>query len=699
MAKVKYDPKSNEKLALIFILIFPLILIPPFNRGLFFDDELLIAHIYTAVVAGLYFYLRRDRITLSRNLMDYAGIGLILAYFISGFVAFNIRDAVGEILKITNYFLLYWLIAYASKDLKDLQNIILGFFIAGLGVALAGLGTAYGTFNFNGAFVGGLINSTLQYHNAVAIYLIAGGLLGFYLAVSLDNLWARLAVTAGTFLIVTTAFGAGSRGAILVTPIVYFGLLLFIPREYKEKLLYNMLAVFIPFVITAKQTINFGLHDAGYYWGWLILGALLSVGIHFGFERFIRFKAGARKKYTLVAGSLVIVAIAVLIAVGGQKLMPSGIANRLQNITMESAQERFYFYGDALKLFKDYPAIGAGGGGWTSVYREYQSYLYHTTEVHSHPLQVLVETGVFGFTFFVLLWVGLLVTFIKIMFNKSVSNQVKAIAVTGFFAALAMGMHSAIDFTLSLGAAMFLMWSQFGILRAVERITETDGRGLGTGIVLSPVLRKALVIPLVVVFLLVSASLLTGLSKAKSAYYDLQAGYYNSGIEKLDSASKFDPFNYSYPLDLSRVYMQLALNEKDVAKLMIAVGKAEEAVRKNRGEADLRWNLANAYLMNRQAEPALAAAWEARKLAPFRQEGYEILMQIHVGAAKISLETGNKTRAREILQQALTIPDLMKQQMTGLSDFAITAFKGPALGVSENMKKGLDEVNSLLGQT
>lgn len=718
MAKVKSDPKSNEKSAqkpgrksygslqqdggmlFIFFLIFPLILIPPFNRGLFFDEELLIAHMYTAVVAGLYFYLRKDRLTLSRNIMDYAGPGLILAYFISSFVAFNLRDAVGEILKVTNYVLLYWLVAYVSKDIKDLRKIIVGFFVAGLGVALAGLGTAYGTFNFNGAFVAGLINSTLQYHNAVAIYLVACGLLGLYLAVTLENIWARLAVTGGTFIIITTAFGAGSRGAILVTPIVYFGLLLLMPREYKEKLLYNMLAVFIPFALTAKQTINFGLHEAGYYWGFLILGALLSAGIQFGFERFYGFDSGARKKYALIAGGLVILAVAVIIATGSEKVMPTAIAARVQNIDVQddTAQERFYFYRDAVKLFKDYPVIGAGGGGWTSVYRNYQSYLYHTTEVHSHPLQVLVETGVFGFTFFVLLWLGLLVTFIRIMLNKGVSNQMKAVNVTAFFAALAMGLHSTIDFTLSLGAAMLLMWAQFGIVRAVERISDTDGKNQAAGLVFAPVWRKAVGIPLAAAFLLVSASLNMGISKARSAMYDFQAGYFNSGVEKLEAAEKYDPFNFTYSMQLSQVYRQAAFEQKDYSKVMLAVTKAQEAVRKNKGEADMRWNLADAYLMNRQPDQALATAWEAQKLAPFRQEAYEMLLQIHVTAAKINLETGNKERAGEILRQALTIPDIINRQVASLDDFGIRLYKGPMLTVSDNMKKSLDEAQNLLNQ-
>lgn len=703
MAKVKKSSgllQQDGGMQIIFWLLFPLILIPPFNRGLFFDEELLIAHMYTAVVAGLYFFLRKDRLTLSRSIMDYAGPGLILAYFISAFVALNLRDAVGEILKVTNYVLLYWLIAYVSKDIKDLQKIIAGFFVAGLGVALAGLGTAYGTFNFNGAFVGGLINSTLQYHNAVAIYLVACGLLGFYLAVAVENLWVRLAVAGGTFIIVTTAFGAGSRGAILVTPIVYFGLLLLMPREYKEKLLYNMLAVFVPFALTAKQTINFGLHDANYYWGVLALGALLSVGMQYGFERFLRFDAGLRRKYSLIAGSLVIAAVTVFIAVGGEKVMPTAVAVRVQSIDIkqDTAQERFYFYRDALKLFQDYPLTGAGGGGWTSVYRKYQSFLYHTTEVHSHPIQVLVETGVIGFAFFALLWIGLLVTYIRLARNKNASAQLKAVTVTSFFAALALGLHSAIDFTLSLGAAMLLMWAQFGIVRAAERISEPDGKNRAAGPVYAPVWRKAVGIPLAAAFLLAAVSLNMGIAKAKAAMYDFQAGYFNNGVSKLEAAEKYDPFSFTYSMQLSQVYRQAAYEQRDYAKVGLAVASSEAAVRKNKGEAEPRWNLAESYLMNRQPEQALATAREAQALAPFRQETYEMLLRVQVAAARFYLEGGNKERAGEILREALAVPEIIGRQVAGLDEFGVRLYKGPMLTVTDNMKNILDEARNLLNQ-
>ena len=119
----------------------------------------------------------------------------------------------------------------------------------------------------------------------------------------------------------------------------------------------------------------------------------------------------------------------------------------------------------------------------------------------------------------------------------------------------------------------------------------------------------------------------------------------------------------------------------------MAVAKVEEAVRKNKGEADVQLNLANAYLVSRQTEQA--SAWKVLELSPFRQEAYEMLRQIHLSAARLTLEMGNKERAGEILREALKIPDLINRQVAGLNEFETSAFKGTMLTVRENMKNGL----------
>ena len=73
------------------------------------------------------------------------------------------------------------------------------------------------------------------------------------------------------------------------------------------------------------------------------------------------------------------------------KYIPENIVQRFSSISLKEsgASSRFEFYRDALKIIKDYPILGAGGGGWQSLYQGYQSRLYWTTEVHSYFLTAL----------------------------------------------------------------------------------------------------------------------------------------------------------------------------------------------------------------------------------------------------------------------------------------------------------------------
>ena len=79
----------------------------------------------------------------------------------------------------------------------------------------------------------------------------------------------------------------------------------------------------------------------------------------------------------------------------------AGFINRIKSIDFKERNvlERFYFYEDALKIFKTSPLIGLGSGGWKNVYFQYQNHPYFTKEVHNHYLDVLVSTGFLGFIF------------------------------------------------------------------------------------------------------------------------------------------------------------------------------------------------------------------------------------------------------------------------------------------------------------
>ena len=86
------------------------------------------------------------------------------------------------------------------------------------------------------------------------------------------------------------------------------------------------------------------------------------------------------------------------------KLMPSHLVSSIRNITLSdrNVQERFVFWQDALKIVRDHPVFGLGGGAFEETYRRYQSYYYSSTQTHNHYVQMWAEVGTVGLFIFLL---------------------------------------------------------------------------------------------------------------------------------------------------------------------------------------------------------------------------------------------------------------------------------------------------------
>lgn len=684
---------QNDNLKYIFCLVLPLLFFPVFFRGLFFAYEADFAHAYTAIVLGVYAYMRRDDFKLSRNIMDYAWLGLIAAYIISNFVAVNPRDALESALAIFNFFVIYWLLAQTINTAKQFMNALGVMYIAGFCVALAGLGTAFGTFWFNGAYDGGLILSTLQYHNALAIYLVACSIIGFYLTASLPDFRQRIACGAANYIILATAFGAGSRGAMLVSPIGFILLLAGLPKEYRFKVFLNMLAVLIPFFVTAKQVLTFGVNSPAYHWIWLLAGLLIGGGSQIIVEKFLTLAVATRRRIVAGAGIAVIVSAVGMVLFLGSKIMPTSIADRLSYVSLQdvNVQHRFYYYQDALKVIKDYPVLGIGGGGWDTMYPRYQNFLYYTTEVHNHPLRVWVETGTLGILFYVMIWVGLLYTLFRII-RKVESAQYRAIAWTSAVAAISISLHSLIDFSLSLGAVSILMWGLVGLVRAVERTGidngEPDKKIAGSAV------RRYTVLAVAAAYLIISGSLFTGALKEKEAIAAYKSGNIQGAADKFESAVSFDSSNHKYYIFLAQVYNNMAYMRKDPTFAKKAIENAQKAISLNRTGQPLMI-LAQSYLTSGMPREAVKAAEEAVEQAPWRQDSYDSLVNVYMNAAQIYLQQGQKQPAKDILQKVVKLPDRIDTKLkSGLQQKNLW-FRG-VLGVSDVINKAVTQAQNVL---
>ena len=112
---------------IVYIGLIILLLYPPYFRGMFFDKEFLPTHIYSGILFLLYI-IYKTKILKERRFfkspMDYAAIAIVGAYFLSLFVAVNIRSAVGELLKYINYFIAFYMVSDFARTEKDMRIIL-----------------------------------------------------------------------------------------------------------------------------------------------------------------------------------------------------------------------------------------------------------------------------------------------------------------------------------------------------------------------------------------------------------------------------------------------------------------------------------------------------------------------------------------------------------------------------------------------
>lgn len=681
----------------IFYLLLPLLFLAPFFRGLFFYEELTIAHMYSAVIAGIYFYLNREKIRFPRNMMDYAGFGLVIAYLLSSFVAVNSRNGIGLLMKTFNYFLIYLLVSKAVRNADQMKKLLTTLFISGIGVALAGIGTAFGTFNFEGAFLDGLISSTIQYHNAAAIFLFAAGMIGLALTNMRQDTLGRISLAGVSYIVLITATGAGSRGALLVAPIAMLVQFLGFPRADKEKYFYTALSVLVPLVITAKSVLTFHENSSAYHWGMLWLGFFLTCIIQYGFDRFYLLGGNQKRNYLLSTGAVIMIALVAILAVKGSEVMPASVADRFKEFHLQNqnVMDRFNFYSDAMKIIKDHPVLGVGGGGWNSIYRSYQSFLYDTSEVHNHFLQLWVESGTVGFVFYILLWTGFLISSVRVLL-RSGSNQIKVLSWSAFTAALAIGMHSAIDFTLSLGAIMFFLWSLMGLVRASEEQVCANDENYYYGFSLEQYIRKYAGIIIALIFFAASASFSIGVSQANKAIEVYMAGDLDEAISTLETSVKFDPFTSKSQMDLSEMYTDKASQQPDAFLLAKALKGAKAAAEYDEANPEAYWLLSRTYYNSRQFDQAVLEAEKAVTLAPFLYKSYTELAMFYNAIAGNYIQMGDKESARIILDKTLQLPDKLKAQDAKLTKEGRLLFKrDPIDKVMPMLQKYMDEAQQM----
>jgi hypothetical protein len=323
------------------------------------------------------------------------------------------------------------------------------------------------------------LTSVFQYANSYAAFLIAFMLCSIYLTITSKKWFLILVHSFFTITIIVSFFLTLSRGGLVVLPIVLLFILPFL-KPYKQILfIIHIIVSFIISLLILTEVTTTGIELGKQFssslsmqgWAMLIGASLLNAGIALCVQKYgagriqnklLKFQAKRFSNLLIPISAVIIGTISVVLIfqdTGFTKLLPENIKTRIENINFQqhSVLERGTFYSDAIKLYKDYPVTGAGGGAWSALYEKYQNNPYVSRQAHNFFLQYLVEVGSLGFIVLLLVLGSIFYFFIRsFITNKFESDELRFVF---YIVAISLLVHSLIDFDLSyvyLGILVFL---------------------------------------------------------------------------------------------------------------------------------------------------------------------------------------------------------------------------------------------------
>lgn len=319
--------------------------------------------------------------------------------------------------------------------------------------------------------------SVFQYPNTYAAFLMAFFFVAVF-AITRSRKWYVQAINA--FMLVPMALSillTLSRGGLVFLPVVFVVLLLFLkPAKQILWILYCLIAG-IGTLLIAKRVTDLGqqfhqglIHDPAKGWGYVLIASVIVAALAWVIQRFLaprleqRLSRLSERKLSnlwLPISSVVAVVIlaSVFLGTSAKHLLPGNIGERLENINFQqhSVLERLTFYKDAMKVMKDYPVIGAGGGAWASLYEKYQNNPYLSRQAHSFVMQYLVEVGILGFVVFLAFILFIFYKYIKGYIRSSEEQRESYFMY--FILVFSLLIHSMMDFNMSyvyIGIIVFL---------------------------------------------------------------------------------------------------------------------------------------------------------------------------------------------------------------------------------------------------
>ena len=631
------DTSYQTTLENIILTVLLIVLFIPALIGIYTRHDFFIMHLITAIpILIVVFLYNKDRLNIFGTYLDYFLFGLTLLFLISILWAVWPHKAIEEAFKYVNYFLIYWFVAKLVKR-EQISIFIKILFTLGTFMSVLGLFDYLQIVDINAAVRGGRITGTLHYTNAFAAYVATTYILGLYLSTLKGRFtWVY---SMGSFVMLVAFMGTLSRAMwLLFLPLFVLYIIGFKGNKRDNTLnavFISILGVCAAFIVFSEASVAAKIIA-------LILGALLSTLS----AKMLSYLEELRIKPShLFFGSAVsVVALGFVIF---QYILSDKILERILQINLQesSVVARFTYYHDAWRIIMENPIFGYGGGAWEALYQLYRSYLYHTTEMHCHIMEIGIATGIPGMFLFLAA-----IIYIVIVLLKTKEPAVWSLSL----ATLIILSHSMLDFDLSIGFLSLVTWAMMGAIA-----NSASGR------ILKEIrIKKLLIIVFILLYIAGSAVLLVSDKYSNLGEKENFADAYN----RMNKALTLYPFhakNHATLANINFLAYQETENKKYLDEALLAINKAIKLDKLN-----YNWYTYKAqYLIEKgELEEALSLLKQKRDyLFKYDNEAYAKTAHLMVSIAQKYSEQGDTASDKTVFKEVLQLWEEAKEEMAAVT--------------------------------
>ena len=302
----------------ILAAILAVVFYPPYFRGLFFENDYIKAELFVFIIFAVFWVyklLKKEKLVF-KTPIDYASFGFVVVYLLSLFAAAGLHLAVEEWLKYCMYFSVFFMLTDLAAEYKNRIRVMWVITFSAVGISLLGIDAAAGgnivrlvnnffdrlylmfgmdipeKGTFFALFVGGRINSTLQYPNTLAAYLMAAFLVAIGLMLLSDSRVKRIIASCAGFIFFVTFVFTLSRGAYIILPFMLILFIVVLPKGSRTKgTVYAVVPLIasIPAIIKILGLINSGTEGNTAVWLWVLSGVVLCLILTLVSEHVISF--------------------------------------------------------------------------------------------------------------------------------------------------------------------------------------------------------------------------------------------------------------------------------------------------------------------------------------------------------------------------------------------------------------------------